>query len=307
MANQIDLQIPLELDGSRIDKALAVLFDISRSRTRELLDLGVTVDGLEAKPGDRVKAGAHVVSPRPQIEHEMVAEEVEFGVLFEDDEVVVVDKPTGVVVHPGSGQSRGTLAAGLLYRYPELRGVGKADRWGLVHRLDKDTSGVLIVARTRSSFETLSADLRRRAVSRVYKALVDGVPTAPTGTIEAPIGRDPSHPTRRAVTAGGKHARTHFEVETVYPEAGCSLLRVKLETGRTHQIRVHLTAIGHPVIGDATYGRMRSRLRAPRIFLHASQVVFSHPVDGHQIEIVSPLPGDLFEVLAAAEAMAPNS
>ena len=186
MANQIDLEIPLELDGSRIDKALAVLFDISRSRTRELLDLGVTVDGLEAKPGDRVKAGAHVVSPRPQIEAEMVAEEVEFGVLFEDDEVVVVDKPTGVVVHPGSGQSRGTLAAGLLYRYPELRGVGKADRWGLVHRLDKDTSGVLIVARTRSSFETLSADLRRRAVSRVYKALVDGVPTGSDGDNRGP-------------------------------------------------------------------------------------------------------------------------
>jgi 23S rRNA pseudouridine1911/1915/1917 synthase len=307
VANQIDLQIPIELDGSRIDKALSVLFDISRSRTRELLDLGVTVDGLEAKPGDRVKAGAHVVSPRPEVDVEMVAEEVDYGVLFEDHDIVVVDKPSGVVVHPGSGQSRGTLAAGLLFRYPELHGVGEEGRWGLVHRLDKDTSGVLIVARTPSSFETLSADLRRRAIRRVYTALVDGIPSAPTGTIEAPIGRDSSSPTRRAVTAGGKHARTHFEVDTVYRDADCSLLSVKLETGRTHQIRVHMSAIGHPVIGDRTYGRMLSRVRAPRIFLHASQVGFTHPVGGQQIEIASPLPGDLLDVLVAAEAMSPNS
>ncbi len=307
MANQIDLQIPVELDGSRIDKALAVLLAISRSRTRELLDIGVRVDGVEAKPGDRVKAGASVVSPVPELAAEMIAEEVEFGVLFEDDDVIVVDKPAGIVVHPGSGQSRGTLAAGLLQRYPEIHGVGKADRWGLVHRLDKDTSGVLIVARTRFSFETLSADLRRRAITRVYCALVDGVPTAPTGTIEAPIGRDPSRPTRRAVIAGGKHARTHFEIETVYAGADCSLLRVRLETGRTHQIRVHMTAIGHPVIGDRQYGSMRSREQAPRIFLHASQVGFRHPVDGRRMEIASPLPADLAAVLVAAEAMAPNS
>ncbi len=266
--------------------------------SRMLVEQGVLLDGIATRPRERVKVGSTLVSPKPSPPAELEPEPVEFDVLYEDAFVVVVDKPAGVVVHPGSGRSKGTLAAGLLFRYPDLKGVGSADRWGLVHRLDRETSGVLIVGRTGSAYESLKKQLQRRDIGRSYLTLVDGQMGAPTGTIDAPIGRDPARPTRRAVVAGGKHARTHYEVEFEYIEMDCTLLNVRLETGRTHQIRVHLSAIDHPVIGDGVYGRRHTRAESPRAFLHASQVSFDHPETGDHIVVPSELPQDLKDVLA---------
>lgn len=298
MANEIELTVPDELDGARLDKALAVLLSVSRTLARDMLDDGVTVDGHPSKPADRLRQGQVIMTPPPPDESALEPEPVEFGILYEDQSVAVVDKPAGLVVHPGSGHQRGTLAAGLLYRYPTLKGVGAPGRWGIVHRLDMDTSGVLMVALTQPSFEKLAALLRDRKVSRRYTTLVDGILSAPTGTIDAPIGRDPGRPTRRAVVDGGKQARTHYEVARVFEGSNCSLLDVSLETGRTHQIRVHMAAIGHPVIGDRIYGSRQVTAKAPRIFLHAAQLRFPHPEKRVLIDVTSPLPDDLDKVLA---------
>ena len=298
MANEVTIRVPPEFDGERVDKALAVLLGISRAQARLLVEEGTTVDGSPVRPGDRVVTGGLIVTSAPPEKEALEPEPVDFSIVYEDDAVIVVDKPAGLVVHPGSGQRRGTLAAGLLYRYPDLAGVGQADRWGLVHRLDKETSGVLIVARTNESYDYLTEALRRREIKRTYLTLVDGTFTSPTGTIDAPIGRDPTRPTRRAVTPGGKPATTHYEVERVFEELSVSLLRVSLETGRTHQIRVHLAAIGHQVVGDKTYGSKTTKVRAPRVFLHASSVGFRHPNTGLEVVAEASLPGDLVEVLA---------
>ncbi|MFZ0013627.1 MAG: RluA family pseudouridine synthase [Acidimicrobiia bacterium] len=297
MADEVELEVTDDLDGARVDKALSVLLSLSRARATLLAESGVEVDDAPARPSDRVRTGQVLRCARPEETLGLEPEEIEFGVLYEDQELIVVDKPAGLVVHPGSGRQRGTLAAGLIDRYPELKGVGSADRWGLVHRLDKDTSGALLVARTQASFAALTEQLRERRLGRVYLALVEGRMGAPTGTVEAPIGRDPSRPTRRTVTHGGKHARTHFEVLEEFPDADASLLEVRLETGRTHQIRVHMAAIGHVVAGDLTYGAVRKDLGSPRTFLHASQLELDHPVTGEHLVVGSPLPPDLDRVL----------
>lgn len=297
MAEQVELEVPESLDGERVDKALAQLLDVSRARASALVEAGVDVDGEPARASDRLRPGQVIKCDEPERRFQLEPETVAFDVLHEDDAVIVVDKPAGLVVHPGSGQQRGTLAAGLIDRYPELVGVGAADRWGLVHRLDKDTSGALLVARTDEAFEALVDELRRRRIGRVYTALVEGRLGAPTGTIEAPIGRDPSRPTRRAVSQGGKHARTHYEVVRVFEESNASLLEVRLETGRTHQIRVHLSAIDHPVVGDLTYGATRKDIASPRTFLHAAKLEFTHPMTDDRTTVESPLPGDLSAVL----------
>jgi 23S rRNA pseudouridine1911/1915/1917 synthase len=303
VVDEITLEVTSALDGERVDKALAVLLGISRTDSRLLVEQGVLLDGAPTKPRDRVKAGSSLVSPRPFSVAELEPEPVGFGVLYEDEFVVVVDKPAGLVVHPGSGRSKGTLAAGLLFRYPDLKGVGTADRWGLVHRLDKETSGALVVGKTETAYESLVLQLRRRDITRSYRALVDGKMGSPTGTVDAPIGRDPGRPTRRAVVAGGKHARTHYEVDVEYADMGCTLLNVRLETGRTHQIRVHLSAIDHPVIGDRVYGRRPTQASSPRTFLHASEVSFSHPNTGDHIVVTSQLPEDLRAVLEGLGAL----
>ncbi len=301
MANEITVEVPSELDGARVDKVLATLLQVSRAQARDLIDDGVSIDGVAARPADRVTEGSIITTPAPRAAVEMQAEPVDFGVLYEDDTVIVVDKPVGVIVHPGAGRSLGTLAAGLLYRYPELRGVGSADRWGLVHRLDKDTSGALIVARTAFGHEALVGQLKRREITRVYTCLAHGRFEAPTGTIEAPMWRYPNLPMLRAVVPGGKSATTHYEVDREYPRFECSLLTVRLETGRTHQIRVHLSAVDHPVIGDKTYGGKTTRVTSPRTFLHASRVEFTHPATVERVIVDSPLAPDLRAVLDSLE------
>jgi 23S rRNA pseudouridine1911/1915/1917 synthase len=300
MADQIESRIPDDLDGARLDKALATILNLSRAQAKELIGRGVTVDGEQGSARTRVAAGSRIVTPSPNFEETLQPEPVDFDILHEDDHVIVVDKPAGLVVHPGSGRRSGTLAAGLLHRYPEIEGVGAANRWGLVHRLDKDTSGALIVARTESAYEDLSRQIRQRKVGRSYLALVDGIPGSPTGTIDAPIGRDPDQPTRRAVVRGGKPARTNFSMREGFPTADCALLELSLETGRTHQIRVHLAAIDHPVIGDRTYGK-KTAVEAPRTFLHAWAVEFAHPSDSRVVRVECPLPSDLQMVLDALD------
>lgn len=299
MAKQVELQVPADLDGARVDKALAILLDVSRAIASVVIESGVDVDGAPARASDRVRSGQLIVCDPPEGAIALAPEPLEFAVLHEDDFVIVVDKPAGVVVHPGSGRTGGTLAAGLLHRYPELAGVGTEGRWGLVHRLDKDTSGALLVARTPAAFTTLVEDLRQRRIGRTYLTLVEGRMAASTGTIDAPIARDPSQPTRRAVVHGGKPARTHYQVLEYLEEADATLLEVRLETGRTHQIRAHFAAIEHPVAGDRVYGATRKDLGVPRTFLHASRLELTHPVTGDLLSVEAPLPADLADSLDA--------
>jgi 23S rRNA pseudouridine1911/1915/1917 synthase len=301
MDSPVTLTVPSDLDGERLDRALAVLLDVSRAVARRLVDSGVEIDGIPSRPNARVVAGMSIRTPAVVRPAALLAEPMELTVLYEDDDLVVIDKPPGMVVHPGSGQTRGTLAAGLLHRYPELDGVGAADRWGLVHRLDKDTSGAILVARSQEAFDGLTGQLRERKISREYLTLIEGVLKPPTGTIDAPIGRDPSTPTRRAVIREGKHARTHYRLVKNYDEHDLAFVKVTLETGRTHQIRVHFAAIGHPIVGDATYGSRREPGLSPRIFLHAGELKFKHPSDDSEIVVTSPLPADLAAVLDSLE------
>jgi 23S rRNA pseudouridine1911/1915/1917 synthase len=297
VADTLHLAVPERLAGERVDKVLAELLDLSRAQARALLDAGVRLDGLPARPSDRVHGGALVETPKPEVAHDLAAEPVDFGVIYEDPALIVVDKPAGLVVHPGSGHEQFTLAAGLLHRYPELEGVGAAGRWGLVHRLDRDTSGVLVVARTTASFERLNSDMARRRIRRIYTTLVHGRFTTPTGTIDAPIGRDPDRPTRRAVVVGGKAAVTHYEVVEEFAAADVSLLEVALATGRTHQIRVHMTAIDHPIVGDRVYSISTKAVESPRIFLHSHHLGLHHPGTGEELTFTSPMPSDLVGVL----------
>jgi 23S rRNA pseudouridine1911/1915/1917 synthase len=220
-----------------------------------------------------------------------------FAIAYEDEHLLVVDKAAGVVVHPAKGHREDTLSQLLA---GSTRG-GDPDRAGIVHRLDRDTSGLLVVARSELAHAKLQRALQQREIEREYLALVIGRPPARSGTIEAPIGRDPHVRTRMAV--GGSHpreARTHFELQRALPEH--SLLKLKLETGRTHQIRVHLQAISHPVAGDPEYGA-RGALGLQRQFLHAARLAFAHPITGAPIDVSSPLPGDLREALARAERL----
>ena len=223
-----------------------------------------------------------------------------FAIAYEDEHLLVVDKAAGVVVHPAKGHREDTLSQLLAAGDAGVAG-GDPDRAGIVHRLDRDTSGLLVVARSEEAHAKLQRALQQREIEREYLALVIGRPPARSGTIEAPIGRDPHVRTRMAV--GGSHpreARTHFELDRALPEH--SLLKLKLETGRTHQIRVHLQAIGHPVAGDPEYGG-RGALGLQRQFLHAARLAFAHPISGAPIDVSSPLPGDLREALARAERL----
>jgi 23S rRNA pseudouridine1911/1915/1917 synthase len=307
VADSLRLEVPEALADERLDRALATLLDVSRAQARDLVDRGVKVDGKPAKPSDRVSLGAIIESPRPLGVAVLTPEAVDFEVLHEDQHLIVVDKPPGMVVHPGAGTTGGTLVAGLLHRYPDLQGVGDPGRWGLVHRLDRDTSGVLLVGRTQRSFERLRADLAERRIGRVYTAMVSGIFATQTGTIDAPIGRDPARPTRRAVIPGGKPAITHYEVVTEFPMADLTLVEVRLETGRTHQIRVHMTAIGHPVLADRLYATSNTRVKSPRIFLHARRVELRHPETDEAVAYEAPLPGDLVQVLEELAQAGPGN
>lgn len=289
--------VPASLDGERADKVVAVLGDMSRSVARSLVDAGtVEADGVIVSAKDRLAAGTAILFPPAPEAPPLEAEEVDFGVVHVDEHLIVVDKPPGLVVHPGAGRATGTLAAGLLGRFPEVEGVGQEGRWGIVHRLDRDTSGLVVVARSAPAYEQLTAAMRRRRIERTYLAGVNGCFSIPRGTVDAPIGRDPVRPMRRALLPEGRHAVTHYRMIRQWETPQVALVEVRLETGRTHQIRVHMAGIHHPVLGDRTYGR-RDPIRVPRMFLHATRLDLSHPITGLAMTFESPLPGDLAAVV----------
>ena len=296
------LAIPETLDGERLDRVLSLIWDLPRSEATQLIVSGAV--RLEGKPvatrARRVAGGQELEVAIPADRGEGAAVAGEGGgddlpLVHVDDEVVVIDKPAGMVVHPGAGRSTGTLVQALLGRFPDIAGTGDPARPGVVHRLDKGTSGLLVVARTPAAYESLVAQLSARTVDRRYLALAWGTFDSDTGVVDAPVGRRSSDRTRMAVVAGGRPARTRYRV--VARHADTTLLECKLETGRTHQVRVHLAAIGHPVVGDARYGGARQNLPLERPFLHAAQLAFDHPGTGERCRFESPLPPDLEAVL----------
>jgi 23S rRNA pseudouridine1911/1915/1917 synthase len=292
--------VPGTLAGERLDRAVALLTGWSRAEVQDLVEREqVLVDGRAVAKSRRLVEGEVVEllgEPTPAGLPE--PEEIPLVVVHEDADVVVIDKPAGLVVHPGAGHPDGTLVNGLLARYPDLASVGDPARPGIVHRLDAHTSGLLVAARSVAAYDALVAALAARRMDRGYRALVWGIPEATTGLVDAPIGRSVRRPTRMAVREGGRPARTRYEVDMPYHAAGVSLLRCRLETGRTHQIRVHLSAINHPVVGDAVYGGKRTGIALDRPFLHAASLGFEHPVTGEQQRFESELPPDLVAVLA---------
>jgi 23S rRNA pseudouridine1911/1915/1917 synthase len=295
--------IPPALAGERLDRVVAMLTGASRAEAAALVDGGaVTVDErVVTTRSQRVAEGAVVdvdVPVGPVDEGLAPDPSVELAVVHADPHLLVVDKPAGLVVHPGAGQKHGTLVHGLLARYPEIAAVGEPDRPGVVHRIDKGTSGLLLVARSQEAYEVLVGLLAAHAVDRRYRALVWGRVEAPTGMVDAPIGRSQRDRTRMAVTVRGRPALTGYEVLRRYSQpVEVTELACTLSTGRTHQIRVHMTSIGHPVVGDERYGGRRSTLPLRRQWLHAEHLGLDHPVTGERLGFDSPLPPDLAGVL----------
>ncbi|MSQ68183.1 MAG: 23S rRNA pseudouridine(1911/1915/1917) synthase RluD [Gammaproteobacteria bacterium] len=303
-----EIRISSELGGRRLDQALAAVFeDYSRTMLTTWIREGrVSLNNRPCRPRDRVAAGDRVALEAVlAVSAETVPEPVEFATLHEDRALIVVDKPAGLVVHPGAGNSHRTLVNGLLHRYPELAALPRA---GLVHRLDKDTSGLLVVARTPRAFQRLTAMMAEREIHRTYAAIVHGVVVA-GGTIEASIGRDRRQRTRMRIAESGREAVTHYRVTSKFREH--TLLEIALETGRTHQIRVHLQYVGSPIVGDPTYG-LRQRVPAgaqpellaalrglKRQALHALRLAFAHPSGRGSVAVEAPLPTDLVNLLAA--------
>jgi 23S rRNA pseudouridine1911/1915/1917 synthase len=283
-------RVPELAVGERLDRFLASLPEIgSRGRAERVLAEGVLVDGRRQAKSHRLAGGEELEFEPPERPVEALEpERMDLGIAYEDEHLVVVDKPAGIVVHPAPGHASGTLVHGLLAH--DVAG-GDAERPGIVHRLDRDTSGLMVVARSEEAHRRLQSLVRRHELERHYLALVVGRPRSRRGRIEAPIGRDRRDPLRRSLdTDTPREAITHFEVAELFPRH--ALLGVKLETGRTHQIRVHLAAIGLPVAGDPLYGRPRE-LGLERQFLHAARLAFAHPFTGERVDVNSPLPEDL--------------
>ncbi len=293
--------IPPALAGERVDRVVSMVAGVSRAAAAELVGAGsVRIDGADVgarnrrvRAGERLEVDVAEAVPAPG-----PVPDVALEVVYADDDLLVVDKPAGLVVHPGAGSPQPTLVAALVARYPDLAGVGPDPiRPGIVHRLDKGTSGLVVVARTEAAHRALVTALSARRVRRRYRALAWGHPRADRALVDAPVGRSRRDPTRMTVTETGKPARTRYEVLARHPDPAVSELACELETGRTHQIRVHLAAIGHPVVGDARYGGARSGLAVDRPFLHAERLELDHPRTGEPLSFASPLPQDLERVL----------
>lgn len=296
-AKRIELTVPAGETGLRLDQFLAGPLG-SRAHAQQLIEgRRVRVNGRPRPKRALVQAGDLVeVDDTPSWTAEPERSEAPFAVVYEDEHLVVVDKPAGVVVHPARGHSTGTLAQALGNR---ITGGDEPWRAGIVHRLDRDTSGLLVVAKSNASHRTLKSLLGARRLRREYLALVDGHPSARSGTIDAPIGRDRRDRLKISIdTDHPRAARTHFEIERLLPSS--ALLRVVLETGRTHQIRAHMSAIGHPVSGDPLYGGS-ARFGLTRQFLHAQRLTFEHPITGEPLDLRSALPNDLLQALRRAE------
>ncbi|HKK30694.1 MAG TPA: RluA family pseudouridine synthase [Alphaproteobacteria bacterium] len=299
--------IPPELAGQRLDRALAALCpDLSRSRLKALIEGGALAGSKELEPSDAVRAGdaftLTVPSAAPAVPR---AQAIPLSILFEDEAVLVIDKPSGLVVHPAPGHADGTLVNAVLAHCGEsLLGVGGERRPGIVHRLDKDTSGVMVVAKSDAALQGLATQFADHSIEREYLAFTARVPVPLQGLVDAPIGRHPNDRKRMAVTEKGRTARTHYRVEETFGQ-GAALVRCRLETGRTHQIRVHLSHIGHPVLGDPVYMRSTRGRRADlgesvenvrllgRQALHAAILGFTHPISAERVRFEVEMPPDL--------------
>jgi 23S rRNA pseudouridine1911/1915/1917 synthase len=298
MVAEAALTLVSDRAGERLDVFLARAAGISRAAAQRLIAEGaVTASGVpRRRPAERLQAGerleVRLPPPRPAVPE---PEAVPLRIVYEDDHLLVIDKPAGMTVHPAPGHARGTLVNAVLAHCPDLPGIGGVQRPGIVHRLDKDTSGLIVVAKSEAAHQGLATQLKERRVKKTYLALVRGRLEPAAAVIDAPIGRDPSNRRRMAVVpAGGREARTAYVVRASYP--GYTLVEARPETGRTHQVRVHFASLGRPLAGDVLYGG--SRELAPRQFLHAWRLRFRHPIDGRELSFEAPLPADLEGVIA---------
>lgn len=293
-----------DTEGQRLDAYLAEkVEDLTRSAVQKLLEEGcVLLDGKPGKKNDRLRLGSRIelTIPEPK-QTAIVPTQMALDIVYEDEDVLVINKPKGLVVHPAAGHSEDTLVNGLLYsRGDSLSGINGELRPGIVHRIDKDTSGLLAVAKNDFAHRVLASQLKDHTMARTYEAVVCGVLKEDSGTVDAPIGRSPSDRKKMCVIArGGKNAVTHWEVVARYP--GYTHVRCKLETGRTHQIRVHMAYIGHPILGDTVYGHKKSELGQTSQCLHAGALCFRHPRDGRPVMVFAPLPAYFTDVLEKLE------
>ncbi|MFT4214955.1 MAG: RluA family pseudouridine synthase [Microbacterium sp.] len=295
------LPVPDGLDGARVDAALAKMLGFSRTFAAEVAAAGrVRLDGRELGKSDRLRAGGLLeVVWEDRREPEIVPVTVpDLGIVHDDDDIVVVDKPTGVAAHPSLGWDGPTVLGALAAAGFRIATTGAAERQGVVHRLDVGTSGLMVVAKSERAYTALKGAFKQREVDKIYHAVVQGHPDPLAGTIDAPIGRHPSHSWKFAVTPSGKDSITHYETLEAFPSA--SLLEIHLETGRTHQIRVHMAAHRHPCVGDPLYGAdptLSARLGLTRQWLHAHELSFAHPVTGEWVSFSSAYPADLAHAL----------
>lgn len=315
MAEPTEWEVPPSLHGARADAVVAALVDGSRTEAAAWIAQGRVTwaqdrtqgrfAGAAVKKSEKLPAGARIAVdvPEPTDPADVKVEAVQdLRILWEDDHLVAVDKPVGVAAHPSPGWHGPTVIGGLLAQGVEIATSGAQERRGIVHRLDVGTSGVMVVAKTEQAYSALKDAFRNRTPTKIYHTLVQGLPEPTEGTIDAPIGRHPGHDWRFAVIEGGRDARTHYELLHAYGRA--SLMSVRLETGRTHQIRVHFSALGHPCAGDLTYGAdptLASALGLTRQWLHAKELGIEHPVTGERLHLVSEYPGDLTEAIHLLE------
>jgi 23S rRNA pseudouridine1911/1915/1917 synthase len=303
----IDIRVQAAQSGERVDRLLAAeLEELSRSAVQRLLKKGlVTLNGAPVKASHRLAAGDLVcvhLPPPPAVE--IHPEPIALNSLYEDKSLIVIDKPAGMVTHPAYGHTSGTLVNALLAHYPPLAQVDDPTRAGIIHRLDKDTSGVIVVAKTEATRLALQAQFKAREVHKTYLALVEGHPEPAQGIIKAATGRDPNHRKRMAVVRGGREAITAYRVLEFFDQH--SLVQAEPKTGRTHQIRVHMAFIRHPVVGDRVYGYRKQRLPLKRHFLHAHCIRFRHPETDQELEFCADLPDELIDILFRLRAQVPG-
>ena len=291
-------ELEADMAGERLDVFIArAMPHLTRSRVRKLIDDGhVVVAGERAKPALRLEAGQRVrVDVPPPVDATAAPEAIPLNILYEDADLLVIDKPAGMTVHPAPGHASATLVNAILAHCDDLSGVGGVLRPGIVHRLDRDTSGVILVAKNDAAHNMLARQLKARTVEKTYVALIEGTPTPPEGIIDAPIARDPRNRQRMAIVEGGRESVTAYRVVERF--RGYALVEARPKTGRTHQIRVHLAAIGHPIVGDRVYGKASALVG--RQFLHAARIAFEHPRTGERVTFEAPLAGELQRALDA--------